>query len=179
MTSLFNNYFISSKCNFCYLMMFIVKLTHWGRVTHICVGKLSNIGSDNGLSPGRRQAIIWTNACILLIRPLGTNFSEILVEILAFSFMKMRFKVSSAKWRPFCLGLNLLTYFSARASVATMLISYAMSPRGDNIIWGSHIVQPMAITKTFRYRWVSGSYCIIGCFNSLAPWSFLWNFIYK
>ena len=57
-------------------------LTHWGRVTHICVSKLTTIGSDNGLSPGRRQAIIWTNAGILLIGPLGTNFSEILIEIL-------------------------------------------------------------------------------------------------
>ena len=36
------------------------------------------IGSNNGLSPGRRQAIIWTNAGILLIRTLGANFSEIL-----------------------------------------------------------------------------------------------------
>ena len=52
-------------------------LTHLGRVTHICVGKLTIIGSDNGLSPERRQAIIWTNAGILLIRPLGTNSSEI------------------------------------------------------------------------------------------------------
>ena len=34
--------------------------THWGRVMHICVGKLTIIGSDNGLSPERRQAIIWT-----------------------------------------------------------------------------------------------------------------------
>ena len=42
-------------------------LTHWGRVTHICVNILTIIGSDNGLSPGRRQAIIWTNAGILLI----------------------------------------------------------------------------------------------------------------
>ena len=32
--------------------------THSGRVTHICVGNLTIIGSDNGLSPGRRQAII-------------------------------------------------------------------------------------------------------------------------
>ena len=56
-------------------------LTHWGRVTHICVNKLTIIGSDNGLSPGRRQAIIWTNAGILLTGPLGTNFSEILIEI--------------------------------------------------------------------------------------------------
>ena len=86
----------------------LVKLTHWGRVTHICVGNLTIIGSDNGLSPGRRQAIIWTNAGILLIGPLGTNFSEISIEILIFSFKKMRLKVSSAKWRPFCLGLNVL-----------------------------------------------------------------------
>ena len=84
-------------------------LTHWGRVTHICVSDLTSIGSDNGLSPGRRQAIIRTNAGILLIRPLGTNFSEFLVEILMFSFKKMRLKVSSAKRRPFCLGLNELS----------------------------------------------------------------------
>ena len=83
-------------------------LTHWGRVTHICVSDLTIIGSDNGLSPGRRQAIIKTNAGILLIRPLGTNFSEILIEIIIFSFKKMRLKVSSAKRRPFCLGLNVL-----------------------------------------------------------------------
>ena len=44
-----------------------------GRVTHICVGKQTIIVSDNGLSPGRRQAIIWTNAGILLIGPLGKN----------------------------------------------------------------------------------------------------------
>ena len=74
----------------------------------ICVSKLTIIGSDNGLSPGRRQAIIWTNAGILLIEPLGTNFSGILIEILAFSFKKMHLKVWSGKRRPFCLGLNVL-----------------------------------------------------------------------
>ena len=83
-------------------------LTHWGRVTHICVGTNTNIGSDNGLSPGRRQAIIWTNAGILLIGPLATNFSEILIEILAFSFKKICLNVSSVKRRPSCLGLNVL-----------------------------------------------------------------------
>ena len=85
-----------------------VLLTHWGQVMHICVGNLTIIGPDNGLSPGRRQAIIWTNAGILLIWPGGTNFNEILSAILAFSFKKKRMKVSSAKWRPFCLGLNVL-----------------------------------------------------------------------
>ena len=77
-------------------------------MTHICVSKLTIIGSDNGLSPSRRQAIIWTNAGILLIGPLGTNFSGSLIEILTFSFKKMRLKVSSAKRRPSCLGLNVL-----------------------------------------------------------------------
>ena len=87
-------------------------LTHWGRVMHICVSNLIIIGSDNGLLPGRHQAIIWTNAGLLLIRTLGTNFSEILIKILTFSFKKRRLKVSSAKWRPFCRGLNVLNTLS-------------------------------------------------------------------
>ena len=54
-------------------------------VTHICISNLTVIGSDNGLSPGRRQAIIWTNTGILFIGPLGTNLSEIFIKILTFS----------------------------------------------------------------------------------------------
>ena len=84
-------------------------ITHWGRVTHICVFNLTIIGSDNGLSPGRRQAIIWTNAGILLIGPWGTNFSDILIGIQTFSFKKMHLIMLFAKWRPFCLGLNVLS----------------------------------------------------------------------
>ena len=84
--------------------------THWGRVTHICVSDITSISSHNGLSPGRHQAIIRTNAGLLLIRPLGTNFSEILIEILIVSLKKMRLKVSSAKKRPFSLGLDMLTH---------------------------------------------------------------------
>ena len=77
-------------------------------MTHIGISKLTIIGSDNGLLPGRRQAIIWTNAGILLIGLLGTNFSGILKEIYTFSFKKMHLKMSSGKRRPFCLGLNML-----------------------------------------------------------------------
>ena len=58
-------------------------LSHWGRDTHICVSKLTIIVSDNGLSPGRRQAINWNND-ILLIRPSATKFNEILIEIHTF-----------------------------------------------------------------------------------------------
>ena len=68
------------------------RLTHWGRVTHICVSDLITIGSDNGLSPGRRQAIIWPNARMLLIGPLGIYFSEILIEIHTISLKKMHSK---------------------------------------------------------------------------------------
>ena len=70
---------------------------------HICVGDLTIIGSDNGLSPGRHQAIFWTYATILLIETLGTNFSEILIESLS-SLKKMRLKVSSEKSRAFSDG---------------------------------------------------------------------------
>ena len=57
------------------------------------------------------QAIIWINAAILLIGPSGTNFSEILIEIHLFLFKKMHFKMSYGKWQPFCLCLNVLTYW--------------------------------------------------------------------
>ena len=93
-----------------YASLRLNELTHWGRATHICISKLTIIGSDNDLSPGRRQAIIWTNDGILLIGHLGTNFSEILSKIHTFSFKKMQLKTSSAKWRPFYLGLNELKH---------------------------------------------------------------------
>ena len=98
---------VAKVFSFVFLYFF---LTHWGRVTHLCASKLTSIASDNGLSPRRRQAIIWTNAGILLIGPLGTNFNEILSEIHTFSFKKMRLKMSSGKWRPFCLGLNVFKH---------------------------------------------------------------------
>ena len=65
-------------------------------------------GSDNGLAPHRRQAIIWTNDGILLIGPLETNFSEMLIKIHTFLFKKICLKISSGKWQPFCFGLNVL-----------------------------------------------------------------------
>ena len=89
-------------------------ITHWGRVTHICVSELTIIGSDNGSSPGRRPAIIWNNAGLLLIEPLGTNVSEISIGVHTFSFKKMYLNMSSVKWHPFCLGLNVITMIVAQ-----------------------------------------------------------------
>ena len=66
------------------------------------------IGSDNDLSPGRRQAIKWNNIGLLSIGPFETKFSEIRIKMRRFSLKKINMKMSSAKWRPFCLGLNVL-----------------------------------------------------------------------
>ena len=89
---------------------FVSNLTHWGRETHICVSGLTSIGSDNGLSPGRRQAIPWTNAGISLIGSIGINFSEKLIEIYTFLFKKTRLKMSSGKCQQFFLSLNVLIW---------------------------------------------------------------------
>ena len=97
-------------------------LTHWGRVTHICVSKLNIIGSDNGLSPGRRQVIIWTNTEILFIGPLRTKFNQILIEIDIFSFKKMHLEKLSGKWRPFCLGPNVLTHIQRQSCTCSVTL---------------------------------------------------------
>ena len=58
------------------------------RKTYICVSKYTIIVADNGLSSGRYQAIIWTNAGILWIRLKRTYFSEISFQIRKFSLKK-------------------------------------------------------------------------------------------
>ena len=77
-----NSIHINSNSN-----KFIIEnsLTYWGRVTHIWWS----------------QAIIWTNAGILLIGPLRTNFSEVLIEIYTFSFKRVHLKRSHGKLRAF------------------------------------------------------------------------------
>ena len=111
----------------------IEKLTHWGRVTHICVSKLTIIGSDNGFFSGQCQAIIWINDGILFIEPLGTNFSVILIKIHTLSFMKMHLKMLSRKWQPFCLGLNVSTQHRAN------FMTYPMSYPVNVSCWQQHV----------------------------------------
>ena len=94
-----------------FLMLFAVyvnPLTQWGRVPHICVDKLTISGSDNGSPPGRRQAIIWTNAGIVLIWHSGTNFSGIW-NLSIFIFWKYIWKCRLENGGPsFWFGLNVL-----------------------------------------------------------------------
>ena len=81
--------------------IFPVYLTDWGWVTHI-----------------------WTNAGILLIGPLGTNFSEISIGIQTFSVTKMHLKMSSAKWRPISLYLSVLTQYGWNKITAILKIPF-------------------------------------------------------
>ena len=83
-------------------------LTHWGRVTHVCVSKLTINGSDNGLSPSRHQAIFWNNVRILLIRQSGTNFNEILMEVMDCLSRKSVWKCRLRNGIHFCLSISVL-----------------------------------------------------------------------
>ena len=131
-------------------------LTHWGQVTHICARILTNIGLDNGLSPGRRQAIIWTNAGILLIRTLGTNVCEILSEIHTHSFKKIHLKMSSLKWRPFLSRSQCINDSKSTLRMTNLASSYspdwAVSPhsttRAPKKHWTKSRRVPMSLTRT-------------------------------
>ena len=102
-------------------------LTHWGRVMHICVSNLTIVGSNNGLSPGRRQAIIWTNSGMLLNGNLRTNFNESSIGIQTFSLKKKHFKMSPAKQCSFCLGLNVLKDSSSSSELMDVIKNYILS----------------------------------------------------
>ena len=103
-----------------------------------------SIASDNGLSPIRRQAIIYTNTGSLLIGPSGTNFSENRIEIQTFSLTKMHLKISSAKWRTFrpernesthCLGTSSLCYININWVTTITLIE----PNGSQLDVGDGV----------------------------------------
>ena len=101
-------------------------------MTNICVANLTIIDSDNDLSPGRHQAIIWTNDGILLIGLLGTHFSEVLIKIHTASFRKKHLKLSSAEWQPFCLSLNELMKLSDRQWISVSAV------QADMANWNQH-----------------------------------------
>ena len=109
------------KCHVRYCQWSPSSLTQWGRETHIGVNNLVIIGSHNGLSHVHRQAIIWSNAVLLSIAPLETNFSKTVFKIIKFSFKKMHWKMSSGeKCWPFCFSLNALSACYGLISTGTL-----------------------------------------------------------
>ena len=144
---------------------------HWGRVTHICVSKLTIIGSDNGLSPGRRQAIIWTNAGMWLIKPLETNFRESLIKIHTFSFTKIHLKMSSGKWRPLCLGLNELNNNVGTTEIYmylknTCLVLNVMI----NVVLSKISIKSSYLYQLPNWRWILHPIIILSCWWSGATY---------
>ena len=141
---------------------------------HICANRLIIIGSNNGLLPGRRQAIIWINAGIVIIGPLGTNFNEISIKIYSFSFRQMHLKMSSGKWRPFCLGFSSVCgsgvlcgcRSQAKASEEELwsCALYIIRPPGTvdrlrdmkmwNIWYRFYLMQTYIYTHVYMYTWL-------------------------
>ena len=81
-------------------------------MTHICVSKLTIIDSDNELSPGRRQVIIWTN---IVNSNRRNNIKWNFKRNSCISFKTMRLLILSDKWWQFSLGLNGLTNVCRRS----------------------------------------------------------------
>ena len=123
---------------------------------HMYVSKLTISGSDNGLSSSQRQAIIWTNAGILLIRPLGKNLNEFVIEIHTFSFKKIHLNTSYAKCWPSCLDLNVLTQ-APRAyhfqDGPFLLTSINLNPSMDKKVWDDS--DEIAYPKSFIHSQTS------------------------
>ena len=99
----------------------------WVNSLRLSVSEIIITGSNNGLLPGQHQVIIWTNAEVLLIGPLGINISEILIEIYTISFKKMHLKMSSAQCCLFHFGLNDLTWRLQGAVLITKTVLPGMA----------------------------------------------------
>ena len=119
-----NCLFLTSTIANCSIYYLQNTLTHWGQMTHICVCKTTIIGSENGLLPGRRQAIIWINAGKLFIGNLGTNFSEIFIECHSFSFKKMHMKMAAILSRPQCLNGQVSPHLEHQSRYVSKLTKY-------------------------------------------------------
>ena len=153
------------------------RLTHCGCVAHICVSNLAIIGSDNGLSPGRRQAIIRTNVGILLIGPLGTNFSEILIKVYTFALKEMHFKNSVCKMAPIsyrseCVKARWLRLGWRRVSFKTVGSSYhchkALRAAAHSCIYVKSSLPDSSFTE-FCSQWFNWQLGCIGSSTGLAP----------
>ena len=124
------------------------------------VNRLS-IGSDNGLSPIRRKAMIKTNTGSLSIGPLGTNFNETFIKIKNALVMKMHLKVSSVKRRLFCLGGDELTqYWVEWCCKETLEISYTNHSR-----LLPHILSSFSFNISMLGAWIN-------CLTFLRAWEY-------
>ena len=155
---------------------------------HIYISKLTIIGSDNGLLPGRCQAIIWTNTKILLTGPLGTNFSEILIKNHIFSFKQMHLKMSSAKRQQICLGVNICgsEVGMFHANQVNTIAFYALAPpvvksssaQLLTLLTGwSFLAQGCKLLVTYQSDWMTKCkwMFMLSKKNHVKNWYILWS----
>ena len=112
------------------------------------------IGSDNGMSHERRQAIIWANAEILLIGHLGTISSEISINIYTFSFKKMPLELLCWKMAAILSGPQCV-------KCCTAVSLYGLKPQS------SHSLEYYHLGCTYHWKRVcSCSKCFILCWTN-------------
>ena len=142
-------------------------LTHRGQVMHICNSKVTIIGSDNGLLPAQHQATIWISGGILLIGPLGTNFSEILIEIHTFPFRKMHLKchlwkgdhfAPASMWQSITGCHNGITCPDSKVRVAHMGPTWGRQDPG-----GPHVGPMNLATRVEPWLYNVMHFCIFRC----------------
>ena len=132
---------------------------HWRRVMHICVSRLDIIGSDKGLSPGRHQAIIWTNAGIFLIWALGTNFSQIRYFHYRKCIWKSCWKMAAILSRPQCVNKNsrLQVHMPNTATTVTCpLISWGLWFVASDTIWGPFYWHGLTLIQAWISNYMPG-----------------------
>ena len=126
------------------ISLMITYLTHWGRLPHICIGNLTIIDSDNGLSPGRRQAIIWTNAGILLFWILRNKFqwnlnSHIFIQENAFESVVC--EMVTILYRPQCV--KTVVHGCINKNISSRLFSWP---------WVVHYVPILSLILSYMFN---------------------------
>ena len=136
---------------------------------------LAIIGSDIGLSPFRRQAIIWTNAVLLSTWSLGTNLSQIVLKIQTFSFKKMHGKLLAILSGPLCEAIQQHVYYFHVTKVACWQLASQSLVRPVNELWGQvsakKYVEDLIITD------VSDEKC--GYVNTLRPGNLIYMYLHQ
>ena len=131
---------------------------------HICISNQTTIGSDNGLLPGWLQAIIWTNAGILLIWPLGTNCSEIFIGhsnilIQENAFENVVCKMLAIWPQPQCVKWSHSPVTILFHTTSTRSLSYSS--------WYNNFDWIRILHVTWREWWIGnalGRHCICDCY---------------
>ena len=127
-----------------------------GRMTHICVSKLTSIGSHNGMSPDRRQVVIWTNAGIFSIRTLETNSGEIVSEIKSRenAFENVSWKMAALLSRPQCVNTVSISTWCGRYIKSFFAVQFVIESGATP---DESLFEPMVSEKTAIYEMVTGN----------------------